>query len=152
MYDIASCWLHKHNSFQFKTVSDWVNFFYLTSIYYHQPYFLHLTESKCNWGKTKTERNHVNNKQGAKYGANELFGSVNFTDCIKLARWEFFRNFIKCPDMSYQVELNIKGVEPYISPGCQKIAEDPEHEKGDIISLICKMSVSGKVNSSTIWW
>ena len=62
--------------------------FYLTSIYYPQPYFLDLTESK--W-KTKTECNYVNNKLGAKYGANELFGSVNFTDGIKLARWEFFK-------------------------------------------------------------
>ena len=62
------------------------SFFYLTSIYYHQPYFLELTESKCDWRKTKTECNLVNNKLGAKYGANELFGSVNFTDCIKLAR------------------------------------------------------------------
>ena len=47
--------------------------------------------------------------------------------------------------MSYQVELNIEGVQPYINPGCQNIAEDTEHEKRDIISLICKMSVSGKV-------
>ena len=52
--------------------------------------------------------------------------------------------------MSYQVELNIEEVEPYISPGCQNIAENPEHEIRDIISLICKMSVSGKVNSATI--
>ena len=86
MYNIASCELHKHNSYCFKTVSDWVKFFYLTSIYYHQPYFLALTESKYDWRKTKTECNFVNNKLGAKYGANELFGSVNFTDCIKLAR------------------------------------------------------------------
>ena len=62
------------------------SFFYLMSIYYHQPYFLDLTESKCDWRKTKTECNLVNNKLGAKYGANELFGLVNFTDCIKLAR------------------------------------------------------------------
>ena len=52
----------------------------------NQPYFLELTESKCDWRKTKTECNLVNNKLGAKYGANELFGLVNFTDCIKLAR------------------------------------------------------------------
>ena len=40
------------------------------------------------WGRcpTKTECNYVNNKLCAKYGASELFGSVNFTDCIKLAR------------------------------------------------------------------
>ena len=62
------------------------SFFYLMSIYYHQPYFLDLTESKCDWRKTKTECNLVNNLLGAKYGANELFGLVNFTDCIKLAR------------------------------------------------------------------
>ena len=62
------------------------SFFYLMSIYYHQPYFLDLTESKCDWRKTKTECNLVNNKHGAKYGAYELFGLVNFTDCIKLAR------------------------------------------------------------------
>ena len=60
------------------------SFFYLMSIYYHQPYFLDLTE--CDWRKTKTECNLVNNLLGAKYGANELFGLVNFTDCIKLAR------------------------------------------------------------------
>ena len=86
MYDIASCELHKHNSYCFKTVSDWVKFFYLTSIYYHQPYFLDLTESRCNWRKTKTECHHINNKLGAKYGANELLRSENFTDCIKLER------------------------------------------------------------------
>ena len=49
-------------------------------------YFFDLTESKWDWRKTKTECNLVNNKLGAKYGANELFGLVNFTDCIKLAR------------------------------------------------------------------
>ena len=56
------------------------SFFYLMSIYYHQPYFLDLTESKCDWRKTKTECNLVNNKLGAKYGTNELFGLVNFTE------------------------------------------------------------------------
>ena len=29
--------------------------FYLMSIYYHQPCFFDLTESKCNWRKTKAE-------------------------------------------------------------------------------------------------
>ena len=77
---------YTNNSYCFKTVSDWVKFFYLMSIYYHQPYFLDLTESKCDWRKTKTECNLVNNKLGAKYGANGLLGSVNFTDGTKLAR------------------------------------------------------------------
>ena len=85
---------------------------------YLLPYscFLDLTEYKCNWRKTKTECNHVNNKLGAKYGANELFGSVNFTDCLKLARWEFFRNFIKC-------RIRLTKTLKELSPGCQNIAE-----------------------------
>ena len=41
------------------------DFYFLT--HPNQPYFLDITESKCNWGKRKTECNHVNNKHGAKY-------------------------------------------------------------------------------------
>ena len=78
--------LHVNYTNTILIVSKPSSFFYLMSIYYHQPYFLDLTESKCDWRKTKTECNLANNKLGAKYGANELFGLVNFTDCIKLAR------------------------------------------------------------------
>ena len=86
MYDIALCELHKHNSLCFKTVSDWVKFFSGRVSTTTSHVFLILLNTSVTETKTKTECNHVNNKLGAKYGANELFGSVNFTDCLKLAR------------------------------------------------------------------